>query len=326
MRKVYLIVFLLFNFTIQGQTDTLPYNMFKDRFVLKSSLGYNSAPFSIRGNFDGEKEVLKYRANMNAVMGVDFSYKWLSIGLNFTLPGYLKDTDKFGETQYFDFNFNVDVKKWFLTFDIHNYTGFSLLNAKRFSPTLVAPGNRNQLKPKMQSASISINAYRFQNVNFKMKPALGIVGNYKQEVKSFYVKYTTNLHGISSPDGLLPHEYINDNRSILQSTLMSAFDFGAVPGYVYVNNINGWQFGGFAGLGVVLQAKFYEFDNTTRGFLGLAPRIDLRLQGGYNVEDWFVMFDAAFDNKSIRFNDVQFRQSYYYIRLLYGYRFEKKKK
>ena len=72
-----------------------------------------------------------------------------------------------------------------------------------------------------------------------------------------------NLHGISSPDGLLPYEYINDNRSILQSALMSVFDFGAVPSYVYGNNINGWQFGGFAGLGVVLQAKFYKFDNTT---------------------------------------------------------------
>ena len=130
-----------------------------------------------------------------------------------------------------------------------------------------------------------------------------------------------NLHGISSPDGLLPYEYINDNRSILQSALMSVFDFGAVPSYVYGNNINGWQFGGFGGLGVVLQAKFYEFDNTTRGFLGLAPRIDLRLQGGYNVEKWFVMLDAAFDNKSIRFNDVRYRQNYYYLRFLYGYRF-----
>ena len=40
----------------------------------------------------------------------------------------------------------------------------------------------------MQIASISMNAYRFKNGDFKMKPALGIVGNYKQEVKSFYVK------------------------------------------------------------------------------------------------------------------------------------------
>lgn len=321
MRSVYLIIFLLSAFTVQGQTDTLPYNMFKDRFVLKSSLGYNSAPFSIRGNFGGEKEVLKYRANMNAVMGLGFSYKWFSLGLNFALPGYIKNTEKFGETQYFDFNFNFDVKRWHFAFDLHNYTGFSLINANRFSDTLVEPGFNNQLKSKMQSASVSIHAYHFKNKQFKMKPALGIVGNYKQEVTSFYLKYTMNLHAIGSPDGLFPHEHLNDTRSILQSTLMSAFDFGAVPGYVYVNNINGWQFGGFGGLGLVLQTKFYEFNNTTRGFLGLAPRIDLRLQGGYNVENWFLMLDAAFDNKSIRFNDVRYRQNYYYLRFLYGYRF-----
>ncbi len=72
--------------------------------------------------------------------------------------------------------------------DLHNYIGFRLHNVTRFSPTLVSPGNRDQLKPKMQSTSISMNAYRFKNGDFKMKPALGIVGNYKQEVKSFYVK------------------------------------------------------------------------------------------------------------------------------------------
>jgi hypothetical protein len=315
----------LFAFSVQAQNDTLPYNLFKERLVLRSSLGYNTAPFSIRGKFGGEKEVLKYRANMNAVMGVGFSYKWMSLGLNFTLPGYIKNTDKFGETNYFDFNFNFGLKKWHFDFDIHNYTGFSLINASRFSDTLVEPGQSNQVKSKMQSASISMNAYHFKNKAFNMKAALGIVGNYKEEVKSFYMKYTMNLHGVSSPDGLIPYQYINDERSILQSTLMSAFDFGAVPGYVYVNNINGWQFGGFAGLGLVLQAKFYEFQNTTRGFLGLAPRLDLRLQGGYNIDNWFFMLDVSFDNKSIRFNDVIYRQNYYYIRLSYGYRFEKNK-
>ena len=319
---MYFIFILLFAFSVKAQNDTLPYNMYKKRFVLKSSLGYNSAPFSIRGNFGGEKEVLKYRANMNAVLGVGFAYKWLSLGLNFALPGYIKNTEKFGETQYFDLNFNFDLKRrWHFSIDLHNYTGFSLINAVRFSDTLVEPGVKNQLKPKMQSASVSIHAYHFKNKEFKMKPALGIVGNYKQEVKSFYIKYTMNLHAIASPDGLLPHEHLNDTRSILQSTLMSAFDFGAVPGYVYVNNIDGWQFGGFGGLGLVLQTKFYEFNGNTRGFLGLAPRIDLRLQGGYNVENWFFMLDASFDNKTIRFNDIRYRQSYYYLRFLYGYRF-----
>jgi len=315
---------LIFAFSSKAQNDSLPYNMYKDRLVLKSSLGYNSAPFSIRGEFGGKKEVLKYRANMNAVLGLGFAYKWLSLNLNFNLPGYIKNTDKFGESQYFDLNINFDAKRWHFSFDLHNYSGFSLLNANRFSDTLVGLGLENQLKPNLQTVSLSVNAYRFENKSFKMKPAIGIVGNYNTEVKSFYVKYTMNLHALNNQDGLIPYQHLNDTRSILQSTFMSAFDFGAVPGFVYINNINGWQFGALGGLGLVLQTKFYGFDNTTRGFIGLAPRLDLRLKGGYNVENWFLMLDCSFDNKSIRFNDLRYQQNYYYIRLLYGYRFLKK--
>ena len=323
MRGIYLISLLFFALTIKAQSDTLPYNLYKERFVIKSSIGYNTAPFSIRGNFGEGKEVLKYRANMNAILGLGFAYKWLNLNLNFTLPGYLKNTEEFGETQYFDFNIKFDVKRWHFLLDVHNYSGFSLIDAIRFSDTLTTTGVSNQVKPNMQTASGSIHAYRFKNKAFKIKPALGVVGNYKEEVSSFYVKYTLNLHAIASPDGLFPYQYLSDERSIVRSTMMSAFDFGAVPGFVYMNNINGWQYGGVAGLGLVMQTKFYQFDNTTRGFLGLAPRYDFRLFGGYNVENWFCTLDIQFDNKSIRFNDIRYRQNYYYVRLLYGYRFKK---
>jgi hypothetical protein len=322
-----LLVILLFSFVhaVSAQNDSVPYNLYKEQLVLKSSLGYNTAPFSIRGDFNSTKETLKYRANMNAVLGLGFSYKWLSLGLNFALPGYLKTTTKFGETNYFDIDLNFDIKLWYFAFDIHSYQGFALIDAVRFSDTLVSPGSSNQLKPSLRSASVGLNGYRFKNKSFNRKAALGIVGNYKEDVTSFFVKYTMNLHGVANSTGLMPSDHLNDIRSIVSSNAFSAFDFGAVPGYVYINNLKGWQYGGMAGLGLVLQSKFYQFNNTTRGFLGLAPRYDLRLMGGYNVSNWFCMIDLQFDNKTIRFNDIRYGQNYYYLRILYGYRFKKNK-
>jgi hypothetical protein len=317
--------FLLSSAYAQVAKDSLPYKLFKENLIIRSSIGYNTAPFRVKGRFGGENENLRYRANMSAVKGIGFSYKWISLGINFTLPGYLRNKEEFGETDYFDIDFSFEWRNWYFLTDFHLYQGFSLRDANRFSDELTTGNNSNQIRPKTGSASLGLQGYQFFNKQFSMKPAIGILGYYTEEMRSTYLKYTMSLHGVGDQSGyLMPWEYLNDPRSIIRSEGFSALDFGVVPGYTYINNINGWQYGGHAGVGAVAQLKFYNFEGTTRGFLGLAPRYDLRMHGGYNTDRWFVMVDAAFDNKSIRFNDIRFRQVYYYIRLSYGYRFEKK--
>jgi hypothetical protein len=99
-----------------------------------------------------------------------------------------------------------------------------------------------------------------------------------------------------------------------------------IPGYAYVNKIKNWQFSGNFGLGAVLQSKFYEVNGTTRSFAGLAPRYDVRLVGGYNVDTYYVMLVTDFDNKSISFNDLTYRQWYYSVRITGGIRLDRKEK
>src|SRR5690554_7573009 len=93
---------------------------------------------------------------------------------------------------------------------------------------------------------------------------------------------TSNIHGVTASNSLIPHEYFTSTPSIHTAKSISAFDVGGIPGYAYINNINGWQFGAFAGIGAVVQTKVYNYADTQRGFLGMAPRVDLKLQAGYN--------------------------------------------
>jgi hypothetical protein len=80
------------------------------------------------------------------------------------------------------------------------------------------------------------------------------------------------------------------------------------------------------GFGPVVQSKFYIVNENTRGFFGLAPRYDLRLIAGYNVPKWFVMISTEFDNRSIRFNELKYKNNNYTVRLLAGYRLDKQEK
>lgn len=300
--------------------DTLPYTMFKDRLVLHSSIGINDAPFSLSGDFNS-LDNLKYRANLNTIMGFGFAYKWLALNINFKLPGYIRNTADFGKTNYFDLGVKFGIKKWFFAVDFHGYSGFGIKDAHQLNDTLPVSNRNVFVNQNVQSFSLSFNGYRFKNEHFKIKPAIGIVGHYREKTSSFYVKYTINTHGVGASNGIMPSDFFNYSASVYAANSISAFDFGAVPGYAYINNHNGWQYGFLAGLGAVIQAKVFSFPANTRGFLGLAPRLDLKAQAGYNVDNWFLMFTSSFDNKSIRFNDFRYRQVYYYLRLTYGYRF-----
>ena len=319
MRLLIISIFISILNTVQAQSI---YTSYRDQFILRSSIGYNSAPFLIKGKFNGIDEKLKYRANMNAVLGLGLSYKWFSLGFRLGLTGYVKDTASYGKTNYFDVDLDFNIKKWYCSMDLHAYEGFSLQDAIRFNDSLSSNGTPNFIKPSLRSLSLGLCTYRFFNQEFNMKAGLGVVSRYHQNIHSFYLKFSSNLYGIADNEGLLPYSFLSDTRSIIQSNNFAAFDFGVIPGFGYFKKIENWQVGGLLGVGAMIQTKFYTTDSMTRGFIGLAPRYDLRIIGGYNVENWFCMLDLQFDNKSIRFNDIGYQQNYYYIRLLMGYRFK----
>ncbi|HLV43268.1 MAG TPA: DUF4421 family protein [Brumimicrobium sp.] len=323
------ILFIVFLFFLSGysysQKDSLAFAMHKNRLVIHTSISLRDAPFSFKDDFDGVKK-LGYRANLNVIHGFGVAYKWFALNINYKLPGYVRNTEKYGRTKYFDLGLKFSFKQWYFNVDFHDYIGYGIKKANTLSDTLPTTTSGYYLNDKIQSASFGVNAYHFFNKDLNMKAAVGIVGRYTKPVHGPYIRLTSNIHGVSSNNGLIPHEYFTSTPSIHKSTSISAFDFGGIPGYAYLNNIDGWQFGAFAGIGAVIQAKVYSFENTQRSFLGISPRIDLKLQAGYNVENWFLMLTSSFDQKNIRVKSFSYNQLYYYLRLTYGYRFKIKTK
>lgn len=327
LRSKFFLALFLFSgkctYTLKAQSDTLPYSLFNDQLVIYSDLGYSTAPFTILYPFSNSTDRLKFKNNYRNILGFGLCYKWFSLRLSFPLPGYARQVERYGKTAPFNVGFDFSLKKFFFDTDLRFFKGYAIKDAYTWNDTLTS-ASPNLLRPDAQSLSFSMNTWYFNNKNFKMSALRGKTGHYNSAVQTWYIKGTFNVFGSSNGSSELIPGGLQSNKPQTSSISYSATDVGIVPGYAYVNRINNWQFSVIGGIGGVFQAKFYENNGLPRGFLGLAPRYDFRMMGGYSVPSWFIFLITDFDNKSIRFGELIYRQNYYSIKVVAGKRFPEK--
>lgn len=299
---------------------------FRDRHVMHCDLGVSPAPFNLHYPFSQDLKTLRYKNNFKPVLGLAYAYKWFSMRVAFpVLPGF-RNKNLFGETQQFSLGFDYNFKRLYTDLDLRLNLGYALKNAYLFDSTFT-PSSPHDIQPALGSLNVAAHLWYFHHDEFKMNALQGKRAHFNGQVHTWYLKATANFFGISSENNSIIPTLLHDpENSKTQSTAFSSFDLGLIPGYAYANRIRNWQFSGWAGVGPVVQSKFYVLEGTTNGYIGLAPRYDIRFVGGYSTEKQFVLLAAHFDNKSIRFNDLRYDQYFYTIRLVTGYRIPPKRK
>lgn len=325
-KRLFLTVFLLGYLSVYSQHDTLNYSLYKDKIVLYSDLGFKSAPFSIKYNYPNGIKRLHYKHNIKAVLGFGIAYKWFGLRIGFSLPGELKPVSRFGRSNFTDFGVKFNIKQTFWDVDLRVYNGYVIKDAYKWNDSLTAL-TPNDHRPDTRTASFSINSWYFRSKQFKMQSVLGIAGDFRRTTGTWYFKSTLNFFGVGTDKGaIIPEELSDSADTKTLATAASALDLGLVPGYAYVYRKGYWQASVFGGLGGVIQSKFFAAGVVTRGFLGLAPRIDLRFTAGFSKSNYFIWLLSDFDIKSISFKDMRYTQTFYNISVCGGYRFNKKKK
>jgi hypothetical protein len=293
--------------------------------VLYSDFGYTTAPFTIQYDFEKGLNKLRYKNSFRPILGLGGSYKWFALRIGFALPG-TRFEDKYGKTNYFNLGGDFSVKKFYFDLHVRNYSGYAIKDAYKWNDSLHLT-NPNDIRAKTRATSLSVNTWYFQSKDFKMHAVRGKTGHYDSEVRTWYVKNTLNLYSIgNNGESIIPNELIDIHNSKTSSDKYSTFELGFIPGYAYVNRWSNWQVSALIGFGPVVQAKFYNVNSKSRGFIGLAPRFDFKFIAGYSIPKYFVFLETDFDNRSIRFGDLKYKQYFYTIRLIGGIRLDKKKK
>lgn len=304
----------------QNPKDSTVLQDFRDRWVVYSDVGYTTSPFSISYPFSGELDKIQYRNNFRTILGIGVAYKWFALRLGIPVLNRYRSSEKYSKTDQFNIELDYSFRNFYIETQLNLCRGYAALNAAQWDNEIIA---ENELFPNLLSYNFSLGTWYFRDKNFKINALLGKRAHYLKEVKTWYLKSTFNIFGLDNlGNPILPLNLTNNSETRTLANRVGSFDVGLIPGYAYVNRLNNWQFSGWAGLGAVVQAKGYSATSgADRVFLGLAPRYDFRLMGGYSVPDWFVFLVTDFDNKSMQFNDLTFRQYFYSIKLVAGKRF-----
>ena len=320
-------LFLVISSTTYSQKDSVSITNYKNNIVLYNDLGFNTAPFNIETNYKKLPVTIKFRNNIHDFYGVGGNYKWLSFRLNIQLPGSILSTKDYGLSKYFHLGFDFTYKKVFFDVDFYRYKGFALMDAFQYNPSKFNNDTPNDIQSNLVTKSFSINMWYFHKNNFSMDALRGKTAIFNTFSYTWYLKGTINSFGLNNNDSpILPAYLFDATNSKTGSNSIRAFDIGLVPGIAFVYVKNNWSYNVLAGYGAVIQEKSYKTNDFTRYFIGLAPRYDIRVMGGYNNPKWFLMLHTDFDNKSIQFTSLKYTQTYFNIRLVGGYRFNTKNK
>ena len=287
---------------------------FRHRPVMYADLGYNVNPFRIAYPLSAQTTALAYKNNFSPFLGLGFAYKWFHLRIGFPVIGNLRPNNKFGKTTQYNFAYDFTYKRVWYDLEFKSAFGYALKQPKIILPDAYA-------------LNVMANAWYFRNADFQMNGLLGKRAHYNTQILTWYLKGTLNYFGSGNQSGsLIPSAFQNSSDPFTTLTHLKAFDFGATPGIAYVKRKKNWQIGGWAGVGPVVQFKEYETADFSKIRMGLAPRYDVRLMGGYSSDEKFFFLVSDFDNKSIRFDEFKYRQIYFALKFVAGYRFKEKEK
>lgn len=311
-------------FSISQKPDSSLYTSYRNRLVLYSFTGFQAAPFSIKDDFKLGVTKIKFKHNFQPILGFGMAYKWFKFRFGFSLPINMRSVEKYGSPKYTNLAFSFNIKQVYLGFDLKSYRGFVIQNAYHWNDTLTAD-NPSDFRPNTSTSSITVDFWYFKTPGFKMPTNINKVGHFNESKGSFFINAKINVFGAGNKDEpLVPLELIDSTQSKSAATTIGSVDFAVIPGYAYVHRYKNFRVGGVFGVGAAVQTKFYESFEASRGFLGLAPRVDLRLLVGITKKDYFIWLISGTGFKNIAFKEMKYNQSFHSFFVVGGYRFKEK--
>lgn len=245
--------------------------------------------------------------------GVGFSWKDLTASVSVQVGDPVDDTTRFGETKYFDIQFQWYNDSLGIDGFLQSYNGYFV----RDLPAGCDRGDDCSLRPDLQLNHAGLIIYYIFDQRWSLRAAFSPPGQQKHSAGSWFLSAGINLISM-------------DNDGPLAEGLASPLEGGryyaasVAPGYGYTWVRGPWFISSalyFGGGPMYAESLIAPDGNSSTSEWVLALKAGLKLGAGYAGENWQAGVRAFADSPYAPFDEVELQWLAQTAELYVGYRF-----
>lgn len=269
------------------------------------------------------KGSLIYQPNSRPLIGVGGNIVDIGFGFVLKLPIIFgRDIDIYGDTDFFDFQFNFYRNKFSMDFHYQNYQGLYLANTRNLPDVVFSENPKN---PGLSLEGASLNGvYIFNSEKFSY-PA--IFNNTERQLKSagsFLMLASLKHLSLVNDSLIIPKAYEThfspSSSGQLEQAKFTGLSF--MPAYSYTLTVKNFYLNLTYAIGPDLQYREIRTAETSRDFWALERKSNLRAGLGYDNDRFFA--GIIYNSRQNRYGtgNLGFTHNTGFIRLSVGGRLQ----
>ena len=307
------------------QVDTNYIKVYKDELTTRLYVSRKQNGYSLSDRF--YQPLMKYKTNDNILIGMGYTYSFLTINLGVKMPFINEDDDLYGKSKYFDLHTNFLFRSVVVDLYLQWNTGYYLSNPEKTYPNWDNNENVMPQRGDMRTNIVGLNVQRlFNSERYSYKASFWQNEFQKRSAGSAIVGaeayWMLGMTDSLMVDGSIPPSGYMDDQPFNQNDIMNV---GLNGGYTYTFvwaeklYLSLWTMFGVSGayhkvhyspdsytlskgfsVGLTNNTKISLGFNSRRYYLGLSySRFSMTTMAG-SYKDW-----VAYDTGHIRINFVK---------------------
>ncbi len=294
---------------------------FSDHFFVWPVIKKRELSFQVVSVLDKKKE-FSFKPNNSYSLGLGINIFEIALEASFSVPVDIKSLERYGVSDVRDFQAVALGKKWLAEVYTQKYKGFYFTT----SDLIVPPNQSFPQRPDLATRNFGFSfAYIFNNKKFSLRSAYTFAERQKSSRGSFLLSYVVSSFNFSS-DSALVSKASRLAYGAGSSTEDARFtSLGLAPGYSY--NLVVGKF--FLNTTLVIgPAHYWVRYNSQEGQIKNDISINfysaVRLGFGYNGDRFFSGINLVTQERNVRIEQVDFKNTISSVRLVAGFRFPEK--
>jgi hypothetical protein len=293
---------------------------FADHSYVGAVLKQRNLNFRMTSRLNADQTFL-YKPNTSYSTGLALSFFNVGIEATVSIPINVKNQERYGASKVKDLSISSQGNQWLADAYLQKYSGFYVN-----TPIAVNSKQTYEHRSDLKAANMGVSfTYIFNHKKFSMRSAYLFTEQQKSNSGSVLFSYVLSSFNLSADSALVPSAKWKDVGAGSSVKNIRFTSLGIAPGYSYNFIYKKFFVNTTLTLGPAHYWIEYQFmDGTIKNDIRINFYSSFRIGLGYNGDHFFSGISYSTHGRSVRFEEINFKNSIETFRVVVGYRFLEK--